>query len=234
MLAAGPGGVAGSPAAGQAGGEAVEEAVVDPAGHDRGQGGVAVIAGPGVRPGSTGAPGQAVPARPSGGLGPGAGGGWPKPGGSHGRPGVPIPFRSCPGDRCSCSWTGCPARSGRVPAAQPPAGLLQSVMLALRHRPDILGAHLLPQRIQHRLQRRGAAGRQVPGQPPRTAERRIQVQAPPQEPVITIAVRAADPAPDLLRQLTQPRQVRAALSGGEQDHVRIIDGPLRGAGRSSR
>ncbi len=98
---------------------------------------------------------------------------------------------------------------------QPPAGFLQRVVPALRHGADVLGPDLLPQRLQHRRQRRRTAGGQVPGDPARAAEGGLQPQPAIREPVITVPVRPGDAAADLLRQLAQSRQVRA---GGRRPH----------------
>ncbi len=84
-----PAGLVLGPVAGEAAGELVEEVVVDPAGHDRRDRGVAVITGPGPRPRRhrpvTAGTARARPRRSSGSDRP------PKPGGRYGRPGRPIP-----------------------------------------------------------------------------------------------------------------------------------------------
>jgi hypothetical protein len=54
---------------------------------------------------------------------------------------------------------------------EPPAGFFEGVVTALGGSPRILRAGFLPQRLQHRRQGRRAPGRQIPGDPARTAER---------------------------------------------------------------
>ena len=97
-------------------------------------------------------------------------------GAARARPGVPMPCRYWSRDRCSCSWTGCPARPGRHPAPiSRRAGFFQGVVVALRPGPGVLGPLFLPQAVQHVLQGGGAPGRQVTGQPARAAEGGVQV-----------------------------------------------------------
>ena len=112
-----------------------------------------------------------------------------------------------PGSMCSRIWVGCPARSGRHPDGdQPPARLLQRVVLALALGPQILRARPLAQRVQHRLQRRGALRGQVPVQLPGAAEGGVQPHPPVREPVIAVVVGPAQPAPHLLGQRAQVGQ----------------------------
>ncbi len=119
--------------------------------------------GPAHAPASTGP--RAVPPRPRSGPSR-ARTGRANPGGRYGRPGRPIPPSSWSSDRCSCSRTGCPARSGRHPA---PSSRTHASSSASCWRcctgAGVLGAHLLAQGVQHRLQRGGAPGGQVPGEP---------------------------------------------------------------------
>ncbi len=128
-----------------------------------------------------------------------------------------------------------PGPLGQAPRAeQPPARLLERVVVALLHGAGVLGTHLLAQGVQHRLQRGGAPGGQVPGDPPGAAEGGVELQAAVQEPVIAVLIGAGYPAPDLLRQLRQAGQVRAAGRRGQQDRVRIRRGPRPAGRRSSR
>ena len=186
------------------GGEAVQEVVVDAAGDDGGEGGVAVVAGPGGRAGQHRA---GLAAGPLSSL-----------------------RRRCRrrrrGSRGRLRWSwrraGCPARSGRhAGGQQAAAGFFEGVVAALGGGAGVLGAGFLAEGVQDGLQGGGAPAGQVAVQFPGPAQRGGQPQRPVGEPAVAVAVRAGGPAPDLLGQVGQGGQVRAAGGGGEQDHVRV-------------
>ena len=116
---------------------------------------------------------------------------------------------------------------------QPPARLLQRVVTALPHRPGVLGPGLLPQRVQHRAQRRGALRRQVPGQLPALTERHIQADRPVPEPVVPSvsgrAVRRRISSASAARSSRSAPPAAAASRSGRRRR-----GARRAAGRSTR
>ena len=194
--------------------------MVDPPGHDRDNRGVAVIARPGERPG------HARPAWPA------ARAGLAVRLGETGRqPGPPrcpdpVPELVQPELQAQVDGLAGPLRQA-TGGQQPPARFLERVMLPLRDAAGVLRAHLLAEGLQDLLQGRGAAGGQVPGQPPCPAQSGVQPQPSAGEPVIPVLIGPGDPAADLLRQPGQPGQVQPLRSGGGQDHVRVVPVPGR-------
>ena len=104
---------------------------------------------------------------------------------------------------------------------QPPAGLLQRIMLTLEEAAGIFRPAAGPQRGQHRGHRGGGRAGQVPRKPPGPADRGFQPHRPVTKPVPAGIGGAAGPLDHLLRQRPQIRQPRPAASGGQQDRVRV-------------
>ena len=88
----------------------------------------------------------------------------------------------------------------RAGGDQPPAGVFQRVVAALRGGPGVLRAGLLTQRLQHRGQRGRAARAQVTLRPPSPAERDAQMEIPVPEAVLAVFVGAAGALVDGLSQ----------------------------------
>ena len=191
--------------AGELGGEAVQEVVVDVAGEDGGQGGVAVVAGSGGGAGRHRAgavPAGAVPAV-SAVAAAGAG-------------------QEAAEGEVQVEAGGLPGAVGQAPGReQPPARFFQGVVAALGLAAGVLGAGFLPQRVQDGVEGGGAPAGQVAVQLPGAAQGGGQPQGAVREPAVIVAVGAGGPAPDLLRQVGEGGQVGAVGGGGEQDHVGV-------------
>ncbi len=99
---------------------------------------------------------------------------------------------------------------------QPAEGFFQGVVLAFGDGADVFGPGFLAQRFQDRGEAGGTAGGQVAAQAAGAAQGGGQPQTPAGEPVTGVAVRPGRAAADLLRQLRQAGQVRAAGRGGER------------------
>ena len=192
--------------------------MVDAAGDDRGERGVAVIPGPGERPR------QRRPARPAIGVR----GGLGEAGRQPRLPGGADPVEQLVQIELQLQLDGLPGPLRQAPGGQqPPARLFEGVVLALRDAAGVLGAHLLAERGEDVLQRRGAPAGQVTGDPAGAAQGGVQPQAAVGEPVIAVLIGAGGPAADLLRQRGQPGQVNPSGRGCGQDHVRVAPGPGR-------
>ena len=182
-----PGRAAGEAVAGvQPGGELPEQVVVDGAGDDRDDGGVAV--GAGRRGGAAGGD-------PRGGLRVGFG-----LAGELAEGHVELDLDRLPGPVGQAR--------GRDQAA---AGFGQRVMVPLRSGADVLRPGPLAERVQHGLQR----GRRLRGEIGVEAgvalEMRLQVQAPLGEPVVAVAgIRPGAQGPDPLPREPDIRELRAA------------------------
>jgi hypothetical protein len=100
------------------------------------------------------------------------------------------------------------------------AAFLQRVVEPLCLAAQVLGAVSLAQRLAHGADRGRAFRRQVPGQPPRPAERLLHDQPPVAEPVVGILGIGAGRLPllhGLEGQHPQVLRVRARGRGGQQD-----------------
>jgi hypothetical protein len=97
---------------------------------------------------------------------------------------------------------------------QPPASLLQRIMITLTLRPHVLQANLLAQRLKHGPQSRGALRSKVARCPPGVLQRQIQPKPPVSKTVIAIGIRRSAPALHLLGQTSQVRKLRAASCRG--------------------
>src|SRR5258706_2064960 len=109
---------------------------------------------------------------------------------------------------------GLPGPVRQAPRSQQAAEcLLERVVVTLDPASGVLRPGFLAQRLQYRGEGYGAAAGEVAVQPPGPAQRGGEPQRPVLETVIWLPVRAGGPPPDLLRQLRQVRQVRAAPRG---------------------
>ena len=177
----------------QGGGEAVQHVGVHPAGDDRDDRGVAVRA----RRRRSAGPGR---------LG----------GGGAGQAAELVQ------SQVQQDLGGLPGPLGQPPGGdQPPARLLEGVVLTLALAAQILRPGPLAQRVQHRAQRRRAAGGQVPVEAPGATEGGLQPHPPVREPVTVIVVGLGQPAPHLLRQRAQVGQRGPGRGRAEQDLVRV-------------
>ncbi len=119
--------------------------------------------------------------------------------------------------------TGCPARCGSILGAdQPGAGFFQRVVAPLRERAGVLRPGRGGQGVQHRLDRGGAPGRQVPFQPPRPAESPGEADLPVLKPVIAVLVGRGVLAEQLPRNPGQVTQARPRGRRAEQLTVSVI------------
>ena len=109
----------------------------------------------------------------------------------------------------------------QLPADQPPAGFLDRVMAALGGGAGIFRPGLLPERVQHHAEGGGAAGGQVPLQPPGAAERGAQPHRPLLEPVLAGVRAGAGAFEHFPGQPGQVMLIRAAQHRGQQDAVRV-------------
>ena len=197
-------------------GELVEQVVVDAAGHDRDDGGVAR------------SPGAASAGRDSTVLS----AGWRTPGLRRSRRPVPdLGALVLAGEFVEADVEldlgGLPGPVGQAAAGdQPAASLLQGVVVALPLGPGVLRPGLLAQGVQHGLHGFGAAGGQVAVEPPGPAQGGLQPELPVLEPVIPVAVGLGEPAAHLLGQPGQVGEFGAAGRGAEQDLVGVAAGVL--------
>ena len=120
----------------------MQEVVVDAAGDEGGDGGVAVIAGPGGRAGQPGRYGR------QGGAGR-----------DHAAGGVPGAAQEVLEAEVELEADGLPGPVGQAAGGeQPQARLFQGVVVPLGPAAGVLRAGFPGQRVQHRLQRGGAPG----------------------------------------------------------------------------
>ncbi len=223
--AAGPGGVVGGPAAGQAGGEVVEEVVVDPAGHDRGQRGVAVIAGPGVRPGQHRPVIQPPPPAPAAAAGR-RGGRLAEAGRQPGAAGGADPVQELVQGQVQLQLdrlpgpvrAGCRRASSRRHASSR-ASCWRCGTVRMSSAPIFFPSESRTacSAAAQRADKSPVSRPAPPSVVSRCRPRRKNPSSPsPSGPQTRRRISSASSR--------QPRQVRAALSGGEQDHVRIMTG----------
>jgi len=109
-----------------------------------------------------------------------------------------------------------------VRADQQLAGLLQRVVEPLRLAAVVFRAALLAQRLQHRLHRRRALRRQVPGHPAGVVDRRTELQVPVLEPAVVIGVGLPGPPP-LVGGPRDDREVFEISPGGGGVDQQLVD-----------
>ena len=111
-----------------------------------------------------------------------------------------------------------------VAGDQPPAGLLERIVIPLPLGPGVLRPGFLSQRVQDGLHRFGAAGGQVAVEPAGAAQGGLEPDLAVFESVIAVVVGFGQAAAHLLGQPGQVGQFGAAGGGAEEDLVGVVAG----------